>query len=44
MACGGNRRYREFLTNYDLMDESVATRYSTKAAEHYRLKLRSQVD
>jgi len=44
MCVGGNRRLTEYFNNYDLMDESVATRYSTNAAQHYRLKLRSQVD
>ena len=44
MCCGGNRKFTEYLNNYDLMDESVASRYGTKAAEFYRLKLRSLVD
>ncbi len=44
MCVGGNRRFQEFLNNYDLMDESVATRYSTQAAEYYRLNLRARVD
>jgi len=44
MVIGGNRRFQDFLTNYDLMDESVATRYSTQAAQYYRLNLRAKVD
>ena len=44
MCCGGNRKFTEYLNNYELMEESVASRYSTKAAEYYRLNLRSMVD
>ena len=44
MCGGGNRKFQEYLEKYDLMNESVATRYSTKAANFYRLELRSKVD
>lgn len=41
---GGNRKLQEFLSNYDLMTESVMTRYSTRAADYYRENLKSKVD
>jgi len=44
MSYGGNRRFQEYLANYDLMEESVATRYSTQASDYYRNQLRSKVD
>lgn len=44
MCIGGNRRCDDYLNKYDLLNENVATRYSTKAAEFYRLHLRAKVD
>lgn len=42
MALGGNKKLKDFFQNYDLNDESVQQRYNTRAADFYRLKLRSQ--
>ena len=44
MQIGGNQRLFDFFRNYDLIDENVAERYGTKAAEHYRINLRSESD
>ena len=41
MALGGNQKLKEFFQIYDLNDESVQQRYNTRAADFYRLKLRS---
>ena len=41
MALGGNKKLKEFFQIYDLNDESVQQRYNTRAADFYRLKLRS---
>jgi len=41
MSLGGNKQLSEFFSHYDLNDESVQTRYKTKAAEYYRHKLRN---
>lgn len=40
MALGGNKRLRAFFQNYDLNEESVELRFTTRAAEYYRLQLR----
>jgi hypothetical protein len=39
MSLGGNKNLGEFFQNYDLIDESVQSRYKTKAAEFYRQKV-----
>ena len=39
MNLGGNKNLAEFFSDYDLMSESLQTRYKTKAAEYYRLKV-----
>jgi len=36
MTLGGNKNLKEFLKRYDLTEESVQTKYKSKAAEHYR--------
>ena len=41
MALGGNARLKSFFENYDLHEENLQLRYSTRAAEFYRLELRS---
>jgi hypothetical protein len=33
---GGNRKFREFLKEYDLDNASINVKYKTKAAEAYR--------
>ena len=40
MAMGGNKKLRDFFQSYDLNEESVEVRYTTRAAEYYRLQLR----
>lgn len=44
MCHGGNRRLKEYFVNYDLVDENVIQQYNSKAAEHYRLKIRGDCD
>ena len=41
MALGGNAKLKSFFENYDLHEENLQLRYSTRAAEYYRLQLRS---
>lgn len=36
MTIGGNKALHEFFQFYDLNDESVQTRYKTRAADYYR--------
>jgi hypothetical protein len=36
MSLGGNLALKEYLRNYDLGEESVAVKYKSRAAEHYR--------
>ena len=36
MSLGGNKHLNNFFLSYDLNDESVQTRYKTRAAEYYR--------
>jgi hypothetical protein len=36
MTLGGNKTLYEYFQQYDLNEESVQTRYKTKAAEFYR--------
>ena len=44
MSIGGNKKLHEYFQNYDLNDESVQTRYKTKAADFYRVQLRTESD
>ena len=44
MALGGNQKMREFFQNYDLSDESIEVKYGTRAADFYRLQLRSTAE
>lgn len=44
MALGGNKKLRAYFQNYDLNDESVEQRYTTRAAEFYRLQLRAMCE
>lgn len=39
MTLGGNKNLYEFFRGFDLNDESVETRYKTKAADFYRQKV-----
>ena len=39
MTLGGNKAMREYMRGYDLGEESVATKYKSKAAEWYRSKV-----
>jgi hypothetical protein len=39
MSLGGNKNLGEFFQIYELIDESVQSRYKTKAAEFYRQKV-----
>lgn len=39
MSLGGNKNLGEYFQIYDLIDESVQSRYKTKAAEFYRQKV-----
>lgn len=39
MSLGGNKNLGEFFARYDLIEESVQSRYKTKAAEFYRQKV-----
>ena len=36
MTLGGNKGMREHLSQYDLVEESVQTKYKTRAADSYR--------
>ena len=36
MALGGNEKLKRFFEGFELMDESVQTRYKTIAADFYR--------
>ena len=44
MALGGNKKMKEFFQNYDLAEEQVSKRYSTRAADFYRAELVSKAD
>lgn len=44
MALGGNKKLKSYFQNYDLNDEAIEQRYKTRAAEFYRLQLRSQCE
>lgn len=39
MTVGGNRKFKEFLSIYDLDNETIDFKYQTKAAEYYRKKV-----
>jgi len=42
MTLGGNKNLFEFFQTYDLNEESMQMKYKTKAAEHYRAKVKSK--
>ena len=44
MSCGGNRRFSEYLNNFGLNGEMVDLKYNSKAADFYRIRLRSECD
>lgn len=44
MALGGNKELKNYFQNFDLNEESVQLRYNTRAADHYRLMIRSASD
>lgn len=44
MHMGGNKRFQDFLNQYDLMQESAQTRYSSNAAYFYRQQLKCNVE
>jgi hypothetical protein len=39
MNVGGNKNLQDFFQDYDLNDEAMSTKYKTRAAEYYRLKV-----
>jgi hypothetical protein len=39
MSLGGNKNLREFFKAYDLNEESVQTKYKSKASAYYRSKV-----
>ena len=39
MTLGGNKNMRDHLQQFDLLEESVQTKYKTLAAEAYRQKV-----
>ena len=39
MNVGGNKNLADFFKDYDLNDEAMSTKYKTKAAEYYRLRV-----
>jgi hypothetical protein len=42
MTLGGNKNLFEFFQTYDLNEEIMQMKYKTKAAEHYRAKVKSK--
>lgn len=40
MALGGNEKLKKFFEGFDLMEESVQTRYNSVAADFFRKQLR----
>jgi len=44
MSVGGNQKFREFLSHYDLDNETIEYKYQTKAAEYYRRKVKACAD
>ena len=43
MCAGGNRQFSEFMNHYNLMRAPFTTRYRSKAAQYYRLRLKALV-
>ena len=39
MSLGGNKNLKEFFRTYDLNEESVQTKYKSKASAYYRSKV-----
>ncbi len=44
MELGGNKRYQEYLEQYNLNNESANMKYKTRASDYYRELLRREVD
>jgi ADP-ribosylation factor GTPase-activating protein 2/3 len=42
MTLGGNKKFKEFLKNYDLNEEVPGIRICTRAADFYRRKLNAK--
>ena len=40
MSAGGNQKFKEFLAQYDLDNETVEVKYESCAADYYRKKVR----
>lgn len=43
LSAGGNKAFREFMDQYDVMHETIQKRYSTVAAQYYRDYLKNKV-
>jgi len=43
MRFGGNANYKAYLASYNIDMELPAVRYNTKAAEYYRMRVRSSL-
>ena len=39
MSLGGNKNLQEYFSFYELSEESVQTKYKTKGADFYRIKV-----
>jgi len=39
MSVGGNQKFKDFLSIYDLENETIDYKYNTKAADFYRRKV-----
>lgn len=40
---GGNKAFRDYMDQYDLMSESVQKRYNTVAAQYYRDLIKNKI-
>ena len=40
---GGNRAFREYMDQYELMDEAIQKRYNSVAAQYYRDHLKNKI-
>jgi uridylate kinase len=43
IVSGGNKAFREYMEQYDLMHESVQKRYNTVAAQYYRDLIKNKI-
>jgi hypothetical protein len=41
---GGNKAFRDYMDQYDLMDEAVQKRYNTVAAQYYRDLIKNKIN